>query len=62
MIGDTEADIYAANSYNIPAIAVLSGIRNQQQLEKYHPNHIFTDLSRAIQALLSIEQLPNKPK
>jgi phosphoglycolate phosphatase-like HAD superfamily hydrolase len=53
MIGDTEADIYAANSYDIPAIAVLSGIRNQNQLEKYHPNHIFIDLSSAINTLLA---------
>jgi phosphoglycolate phosphatase-like HAD superfamily hydrolase len=53
MIGDTEADIYAAQSYNIPAIAVLSGIRNQQQLEKYQPSHILDDLSSAVNFLVT---------
>lgn len=52
MIGDTEADIAAANSYQIPAIAVLSGIRNQSQLAKYQPQRIFPDLITAIDALL----------
>ncbi len=53
MIGDTEADIYAAQSYNIPAIAVLSGIRNQHQLEKHQANYIFADLATSINVLLA---------
>jgi phosphoglycolate phosphatase-like HAD superfamily hydrolase len=53
MIGDTEADIYTAQSYNIPAIAVLSGIRNQHQSEKYHPSHICPDLFSAVNFLLA---------
>ncbi len=52
MIGDTEADIFAAQSHNIPAIAVLSGIRNQTQLEKYHPQEILTNLTAAIDKIL----------
>jgi phosphoglycolate phosphatase-like HAD superfamily hydrolase len=52
MIGDTEADIIAAQNFNIPAIAVLSGIRNQQELEKYHPHCIYQDLPEAVQAIL----------
>ncbi|MDX2253993.1 MAG: HAD family hydrolase [Pseudanabaenaceae cyanobacterium bins.39] len=59
MIGDTEADIIAAQSFDIPAIAVLSGIRNQQELEKYHPQSIYQDLPEAVQALLSHTKLRN---
>jgi phosphoglycolate phosphatase-like HAD superfamily hydrolase len=52
MIGDTEADIIAAQTYHVPAIAVLSGIRNQAQLEKYKPNQIFSNLQTSITAIL----------
>ena len=52
MIGDTEADILAAQSYHIPAIAVLSGIRNQIQLEKYQPQKILTNLTAAIDKIV----------
>jgi len=54
MIGDTEADIIAAQSHNIPAIAVLSGIRNQAQLEKYKPNKITPDLMTSITAIIEL--------
>ena len=52
MIGDTEADIIAAQNHNIPAIAVLSGIRNQAQLEKHKPNQIVLDLMTSITAIV----------
>lgn len=52
MIGDTEADITAAQSYGVIAIAVLSGIRNQAQLEKYKPNQIVPDLLTSITTIL----------
>ncbi len=52
MIGDTEADIIAAQSHNIPAIAVLSGIRNQAQLEKHKPSQIVLDLMTSITAIV----------
>ncbi|PZU97914.1 MAG: haloacid dehalogenase [Pseudanabaena sp.] len=52
MIGDTEADIITAQRFNIPAIAVLSGIRNQTQLEKYQPNHIVPNLLTAINQII----------
>ena len=48
MIGDTEADIIAAQTYHVQAIAVLSGIRNYIQLQKYKPHQIVTNLSCAI--------------
>jgi phosphoglycolate phosphatase-like HAD superfamily hydrolase len=52
MIGDTEADIIAAQTYHVPAIAVLSGIRNQNQLEKYKPSQIFPNLLASITTIL----------
>ncbi len=52
MIGDTEADIIAAQSHNIPAIAVLTGIRSYTQLEKYKPNQISLDLMTSITAII----------
>ncbi|PSB01356.1 HAD family hydrolase [Merismopedia glauca] len=51
MIGDTEADIIAAQKYSITAVGVLSGIRDRQQLETYHPDLIvdrLTDLANLI--------------
>jgi phosphoglycolate phosphatase-like HAD superfamily hydrolase len=52
MIGDTEADILAAQGHHIPAIGVLSGIRNQMQLEKYQPQKILPNLMAAITTIL----------
>ena len=54
MIGDTEADIIAAHSYHVPAIAVLSGIRNQAQLEKYQPQQIVANLVKAIDEIINL--------
>lgn len=51
MIGDTEADIIAAQSQNIPVIAVLSGIRNQTQLEKYKPNKVVRNLVESVNVI-----------
>lgn len=52
MIGDKEADIVAAKNHNIKIIAVLSGIRNRQQLEKYQPDFIAENLTEAISIIL----------
>jgi phosphoglycolate phosphatase-like HAD superfamily hydrolase len=54
MIGDTEADIIAAQAYDVPAIAVLSGIRNHTQLEKYKPKQIVANLVCAINELVNL--------
>ena len=53
MIGDTEADIIAAQSFHIPAIAVLSGIRNRTQLEKHQPKQIVANLVCAIDEIVN---------
>ena len=47
MVGDTEADILAAQRVGIPAIAVLSGIRDREQLERYQPDYIVENLAAA---------------
>jgi phosphoglycolate phosphatase-like HAD superfamily hydrolase len=52
MIGDTEADIIATQTHDIPVIAVLSGIRNREQLEKYQPTKIVPDLATAVETIL----------
>jgi phosphoglycolate phosphatase-like HAD superfamily hydrolase len=54
MIGDTEADIIAAHSHHVPAIAVLSGIRNQAQLEKHEPKQIVANLVSAIDEIINV--------
>ncbi len=51
MIGDKEADIVSAKNHNIAIIAVLSGIRNRQQLEKYQPDFIVNNLTEAIKII-----------
>lgn len=52
MVGDTEADIVAAKTNGVKAIAVLCGIRNRTQLEAYSPDWIVNDLSEAIDLIL----------
>lgn len=52
MIGDTEADMVAAQSAGVPAIAVLSGIRDRHQLSQYQPDYIVADFQDAIALIL----------
>jgi phosphoglycolate phosphatase-like HAD superfamily hydrolase len=49
MIGDTEADIIAAQTHGIKVIGVLSGIRNLDRLEQYQPDKIVDNLATAIE-------------
>jgi len=53
MVGDTEADIISAQSQGIPIIAVLSGIRDRAQLEKYKPDLILNNLAESVEFILS---------
>ena len=48
MIGDTEADIIAAQTYNIRVIGVLSGIRDRDRLAQYQPDKIVSNLADAV--------------
>lgn len=52
MIGDTEADIAAAQKHGIKAIAVESGIRDRTQLERYQPNYYLPSLNDAVDFIL----------
>lgn len=52
MVGDTEADIAAAQKHDIKVMAVESGIRDRTQLELYHPDLIVADLSTAVDIIL----------
>jgi phosphoglycolate phosphatase-like HAD superfamily hydrolase len=52
MIGDTEADIIAARTHDLPVIAVLSGIRDREHLEIHQPTKIVADLATAVAAIL----------
>jgi phosphoglycolate phosphatase-like HAD superfamily hydrolase len=53
MIGDTEADIIAAQTHNIRVIGVLSGIRNLDRLAQYQPDQIVSTLSAAVELIIS---------
>jgi phosphoglycolate phosphatase-like HAD superfamily hydrolase len=52
MVGDTEADIIAAQRHQIPVIAVLSGIRDRERLLAYSPDRIADSLEAAIDLIL----------
>jgi phosphoglycolate phosphatase-like HAD superfamily hydrolase len=56
MVGDTEADIVAAHSQQIPVVAVLSGIRDREQLSQFKPRHIVANLGEAVDWILAQEQ------
>jgi phosphoglycolate phosphatase-like HAD superfamily hydrolase len=55
MVGDTEADILAAQSHQIRVIGVLSGIRDRKSLTQYQPNAIVSNLAAAVEIILSGE-------
>lgn len=44
MIGDTEADVIAGKSLNIPTIALTCGIRSRTYLERFRPTRLHNDL------------------
>ncbi len=47
MVGDTEADIAAAQAHGVKIIAVLSGIRDRTQLAQHRPDYIVNNLQEA---------------
>ncbi|MGB2924613.1 MAG: HAD family hydrolase [Limnothrix sp.] len=53
MVGDSEADIRAAQSQDIPIISVLSGIRSRESLEAYEPDFIVDNLFEAVKLIQS---------
>jgi phosphoglycolate phosphatase-like HAD superfamily hydrolase len=57
MVGDTEADIIAAQALDIPIIALTCGIRSATYLRQFQPDHICPDLLSTAHYLLSITQI-----
>ena len=57
MVGDTEADMASAQSQNLPAVAVLSGIRDRDQLIQCDPTHVVRNFASAVELFLEQEQL-----
>jgi phosphoglycolate phosphatase-like HAD superfamily hydrolase len=53
MVGDTEADILAAQAHQIRVIGVRSGIRDEDSLGQYRPNEIVPNLAAAVELILS---------
>ncbi len=58
MVGDTEADMVAAKNNGVKVIAVLCGIRDRSQLERYEPDIIVNNLSEAVDIVLHQSLLP----
>ena len=52
MVGDTEADILAAKTLKIPAIALTCGTRSSIYLQQFQPNYLYTDLLSTAHNLL----------
>jgi phosphoglycolate phosphatase len=56
MIGDTEADILAAQNRNIPVIGLTCGIRSQGYLQQFKPDQIHPDLLYTAHHLLEVHR------
>ncbi len=54
MVGDTEADILAAQALNIPGIALTCGIRSRTYLQQFQPSSIYPDLLCTAHHLLDL--------
>lgn len=54
VIGDTEEDIQAAKELRAISIAVLSGIRNENQLRKFRPDYLIENISFLSKILQSL--------
>ena len=59
MVGDTEADVWAAQAVNIPAIALTCGIRSHAYLQRLNPEHIENNLLLCTHQLLCQKNLGN---
>ena len=57
MIGDTEADLIAAQEMGIDSIAVTCGIRSANYLKQFQPNYIYSDLLSTAHQLVGIHSL-----
>ncbi len=55
MIGDTEADVFAAQSLGVSSIAVTCGMRSHHYLQQLQPTVIQNSLATATSFLLGVE-------
>ncbi|WP_449420004.1 HAD family hydrolase [Phormidium nigroviride] len=55
MVGDTEADIIAAQTHGVKVMGALCGIRDRTQLEMYKPDLIVSNLAEAVDILLTVK-------
>lgn len=46
IIGDTDADVLAAQALSITSCATLTGIRSEAKLAAMHPDHIISDITK----------------
>ncbi len=46
IIGDTDADVLAAQALGITSCATLTGIRSEAKLAALHPDHIISDITK----------------
>lgn len=58
MVGDTEADILAAQSLGISSIALTCGIRSRSYLLQFQPDQIYTDLLCSAHHVLNLALSP----
>jgi len=56
MVGDTEADILAGQAAQLPTIGLTCGVRNRLYLQRFHPNHLHSDLWSAAQWITRCHQ------
>jgi phosphoglycolate phosphatase len=56
MVGDTEADILAAQALGIPAIALTCGIRSHAYLQRFEPTVIHQNLLTAAHQLIGVRR------
>lgn len=55
MIGDTEADVCAGQSFSLPTLALTCGIRSSLYLKGFSPTGVCHDLSTAVEYLTQPE-------
>lgn len=59
MVGDTEADLLAAQELSIPTIALTCGMRSRFYLQQFQPTCMHSNLLTAAHYLLELDVLPN---
>jgi len=56
MVGDTEADILAAQAVGLPSAALACGVRSKEYLQTLEPTEIYDELLAAAQTVVETKQ------